>query len=245
MPPTTVAEQASLPSPSPRARRALGALLFGTLGVLGLVALGHAAPLRPLMGRLFGASAPGCPVKGMSAEALEKQRVQASAALAGAVPAKRRVAGPFVIGETKRGDVEAWASRTSLTCTPALAGAALRCADVPSAALAAAVEGAPAGEDVFARFAPSGVLVGLDVMRAPTSGAHAAALLTWLRERALNEVGSPTAAPAALSAASLDAPGIQMISTEYRFSDYAVDLGVSRLVPKGPLVVREQYRAVN
>lgn len=103
---------------------------------------------------------------------------------------------------------------------------------------------APAGEDVFARFDASGVLVGLDVMRAPSSPARAVALVDALAAAVARDVGPPAKAEAPLEVATLEAPGIVTRTVEYRFRDFAVDVGVSRLAPTGPIVVREQYRAV-
>ncbi len=231
---------------SPRTRRALGAtaLLFGG-GTL-LVGLLHVGPLKPLLGRLFGSVA-GCPVslKGLTPQEIEAQRARASQTLAGDRPARARAAGPFAIGATRRADVDAWTKANALACAAEQSDTALRCSDVPSSALATSKD-APPASDAFFRFAPDGTLVAVDLMRQPCGGACAESLAREIIARVERDVGEKAASHGAeLSAAVLDAPGIRMNKTEFRFADFAVDVSVSRLdAAGGPLTVREQYRSV-
>jgi hypothetical protein len=211
-----------------------------------LVAVLHLGPLKPMLGRLFGSSV-ACPVsiKGLTAQEIETQRANASRALAGDRPARSRAAGPFALTVTKRADVSAWATAAGIACVAEQSDTALRCSDVPSAALGTSNDG-PVASDVFFRFAPDGTLVAVDVMRRPCDGACAESLAREIITRIERDVGEKAASHGAeLSAATLDAPGIRMNKTEFRFADFAVDVSVSRLeAAGGPLTVREQYRAV-
>jgi hypothetical protein len=162
---------------------------------------------------------------------------------------QRAIAGPFTIRETTRADVDAWSASSAAgmglgggTCVEELAATALRCRHVPARAIGA--DGGPAGDDVLFRFDPAGKLVGFDVMREAASAAVVAPLAEALVASLERSAGPRSATHGETSAAYFDAPGIRMTSIEFRFSDYAADVSVSRLSERGPLVVREQYRAV-
>lgn len=230
----------------------IAAVIFGVL--LLLVVAGHFGPLRPWLARLGSASAV-CPVVGkMDPNEIESQRAKASQILAGSTLAKQRFAGPFAILGSTRTDVEAWAASAGVSCVDEIAKTALRCRDVPARALALGELGKlgelgevslPTGSDVFVRFDPAGKLVGFDVMRTAASARVVAALAIALASRVEREAGARSATHGTLDAAYLEAPGMRMASVEFRFSDYAADVSVSRLEERGDLIVREQYRAVS
>ncbi len=238
---------------SARGSRALKVTAFVVGGSLLLVVAGHFGPLRPLLARLGSASAV-CPVVGkLEPQEIESQRAKASQILAGSTPAKRRFAGPFVILASSRMDVEAWASSAGVTCVDEIAKTALRCRDVPARALALGEQGeqaarvvaSPSGSDVFVRFDPASKVVGFDVMRTAANAGVVASLASELASRIEREAGARSATHGQLDAVHLEAPGMRMASVEFRFSDYAADVSVSRLEERGNLVVREQYRAVS
>jgi hypothetical protein len=215
-----------------------------------VVALAHVGPLRPVLGRLgrvFGQSTgSGCPVSlaGLTPQEIERHRAQSNEVLAGNQPARARAAGPFIVGKTMRRDVEAWATERAVSCREEQSATALRCTSVPSAALGTSAE-APPATDAFVRFDPSGLVVGVDIMRRECDGACAERLANELAARLERDVGPRSALHGELSAAYFDAPGLKTTMLQYRFSDFAADVSVMRSKEAGPVLVREQYRGVN
>lgn len=199
---------------------------------------------------------PSCPMQGRraSSSAIEAQRVSASQTLAGSTPARIRVAGPFVLGVSGARDVEAWAAMRGIRCSDELSGASRRCPDVPAAALSpnsvhdardsAAAPPPLDASDVLFRFNADRALVAVDVMRAPAPSDVAVKLAAAIIARLSDAAGAARATFGDFAPVALEAPGMRMARAEFRFSDYAADVSVSRLDRTGPLIVREEYRSV-
>ena len=250
MHPTTAAEPApgavlAPPAGARRttARRVASWLVGAAAASVALIGLGHVGPGKRLLGGLFGAAAPGCPVslKGLSPQEIEAHRASSSLVLAGEAAPKSRGAGPFVIGATTRGDVTSWALATKVRCDDAQERTALRCIDVPGAALGAGA--LPVASDVLVRFDPGERVVALDVMRAAEPEAVASALEHLLRDVEAR-VGPRSALIGELSPAYFAGAGLKVTTGECRFTNYAVDVSATRTADTGAIRLREQYRAV-
>jgi hypothetical protein len=144
-----------------------------------------------------------------------------------------------VLDQSTRADVTAWGARVGATCKEELGGAAMRC---ESADRSLASEGDVPVRDAFFRFGPSGVLVGVDLMRDGTDGAKAAAALRAITERVSRAAGPPSTVQGTASPAHL-AGYLDRAATEFRFADYAADVSATNLGEQG-IVVREQYRSI-
>jgi hypothetical protein len=190
---------------------------------------------------LLGASA--CPWGGSapSAERLEELRVKSAGTLKGnaTTRATARPAFGFVLDQSTRADVTAWATRASATCTEEVGGAALRC---ELAEKNITEESGVAVRDAFFRFDPRGVVVGIDLMRDGTDGNKAAAVLTTISDRISRAAGPPSTVQGTADSAHLGGY-LDRAATEFRFADYAADVSATNLGERG-VVIREQYRSI-
>ena len=232
------------PTAADRARRWKRAIAGGVgvpLILLGLVAVGHTRAARPILAWM-GASSPGCPVITDPGK-VEAARVASLAPLRGSARAASRPALKFRLMASTKGDALAWAKTSGISCGEELAGAALRCRDVPASAAGAFA--APAGEisDLMFRFDPAGTMVSLDAMYAGTSGEAAADSLDAIAGELTREVGPPAAPLGDHSAAYLTSAPYAQSGAQFRFVDYAADVTATNFGDKG-IVVREQYRAI-
>jgi len=214
---------------------------------LSIPLLAAAVGLHTSAGRALLGGTDGCPWGGSapSAAKLEELRVKSAATLkpngaAHATPARARPAFGFVLDQSTRADVTAWATRASATCTEEIGGAALRCEPANKTSTA---ENGVAVSDAFFRFDPRGVLVGIDLMREGTDGEKAATVLTTLSDRISGAAGPPSTVQGTASSAHLAGGYLNRAATEFRFADYAADVSATNLGERG-VVVREQYRSI-
>ncbi|CAN5875216.1 hypothetical protein BH11MYX4_BH11MYX4_27770 [soil metagenome] len=213
-----------------------------TLAAVSVPLLAAAVGLHTPAGRaLLGAG--GCPWgKGApSAEKVEELRVKSAATLkpSGATRATARPAFGFVLDQSTRAEVTAWAVRASATCSEEIGGAALRC---ELAEKNVTEESGVAVRDAFFRFDPRGVVVGIDLMRDGTDGGRAAVVLATISERIAREAGPPTTTRGTADSTHL-AGYLDRAATEFRFADYAADVSATNLGERG-VVIREQYRSI-
>ncbi len=191
---------------------------------------------------LLGTS--GCPWEqgAPSAARLEESRVKSATVLKSnaSIRAAARPAFGFVLDQSTRADVKSWSARAGSTCTDELGGAALRCEPTDKTRSA---ENGVGVSDAFFRFEPSGVLVGIDLMREGTDGEKAAAVLTTLTERISLAAGPPSTVQGTASSAHLAGGYLNRAATEFRFADYAADVSATNMGERG-VVVREQYRSI-
>lgn len=170
-----------------------------------------------------------CPMTPPSAEALERQRQQALPALRGRAASPSTEAFGFELGKTTRAAFEAASAARGDTCASELEGALVRC------------EGKQ-GDELVARFDPSGALVGADRMRYVTKVEEAKALFEDLAKDGSSRFGAPSRTWGNTSAAYLGEP-LRQVGVAYRFVDVAVDLSATHLGP-GRIAVREQVRSI-
>lgn len=214
-------------------RRKLSLAVTSLGGVIALVGLAHVPSVR---GAVLGGSAASCPfMRAPSAAELEGIRAKSVASLrngkTAAAPA--RPAFGFRLDASTKEDVRAWAKTAGARCDDELDGAAIRCEGARADGIAV--------KDAFFRFDPEGRLVAVDVMREGRPPAEALALHAALVADATRVLGAPSAEHVA-TAADLGAP-LARASAEYRFADYAADLGATNMGGEG-VVVREQYRSL-
>ena len=213
-----------------------------TIAAVSVPLLAGAVVLHTPRGRaLLGGG--GCPwgKEAPSAAKLEELRVKSAATLkvAGTTRATARPAFGFVLDQSTRADVTAWAARAAATCTAEIGGGALRC-ELGDRNITEE-NGVPV-RDAFFRFDPRGVIVGIDLMRDGTDGAKAAAVLTTISGRIAREAGPPTTVQGTADPAHLGGY-LDRAATEFRFADYAADVSATNLGERG-IVVREQYRSI-
>lgn len=207
---------------------AVPALVAAALGVHGLMA--------------HGGSGLSCPVRQPSSTELEAQRMAAMTGLRGRRPAPSRNVLGFVLDVTTRSDFEKHL-RTRLhrePCIEELGGALLRC-DTSSDATP------DEHTEIVARFAPNGVLVGLDRVTTSQNLESAAKGFRSATEHLRLIYGEPARSWGEPSPAYLEAP-LRQTGIEYRFEDCAIDWTLTQLGGGSPsarrLVTREQVRAI-
>lgn len=229
-----------------RVRRVIGAVVGVPLLLVGLVAIGHTRAARPVLAWM-GASAPGCPALA-DPKKVESARVASLLPLRGTARAASRPALQFTLMASTKADVLAWSKANRVTCGEELAGATLRCHDVPagvaaSGAAAISATGAREISDLMFRFDPASTLVSLDAMYAGTSAEAAADSLAALATSLSRDVGPPTSPLGDHSATYLASAPYAQSGAQFRFRDYAADVTATNFGAKG-IVVREQYRAL-
>jgi hypothetical protein len=214
-----------------------------TIAAVSVPLLAASVALHTPAGRALLGGANGCPWgKSPPSEAkLEELRVKSAATLKtnGATRATARPAFGFVLDQSTRADVTAWAARAAATCTAEIAGAALRC---ELAEKNITEENGVSVRDAFFRFDPRGVVVGIDLMRDGTNGDKAAAVLTTISDRISKAAGPPSTVRGTADSAHLG-EYLDRAATEFRFADYAADVSATNLGERG-VVVREQYRSI-
>ena len=226
---------------SRRGRRAILAILGVPLVLLGVVALGHTRAARPLLAWM-GASPPGCPVLG-DPKRVEAARVASLVPLRGTTRAASRPALTFSLMASTKADALAWAKSNGVSCGEELAGAALRCRDVPERASGGGAVAAGDISDLLFRFDPSGTMVSLDAVYAGISGEAAADSLAEIAAALTRDVGPPASALGEHSATYLTAAPYAQSGAQFRFRDYAADVTATNFGNKG-IVLRGQYRAI-
>ena len=217
------------------------------VAAVAFMGIAHTRVGRPLLS-VFGGSRVGCPVSTANAspQQIEDQRAATMKAQRGAERAKSRPAlswpdgdlglrRGFVLTQSTKADVVAWASARGVTCSEELAKTALRCREIP-------VDGGTI-RDLYVRFEPSGVLVGVDAIRDATSGDAAIALVEAIAKTIARDAGEPSATRGEASGAALERDTYASRAIEFRFRDYSADVSATNM-GEGGLVVREQYRAI-
>ncbi|AKT41590.1 hypothetical protein [Chondromyces crocatus] len=232
-----------------QARWVFAGVLGFTLLAVALIGFAHTKHGRPLLAFLRGA--PGCPV-GMdlklSPAEQEQLRAQVLASVRTAERASSRPALGFLLDATTRDDVARWAADHGIRCEPAKRGAALRCADVPAAALvvegdAAASPAHPGAVDGLMLFFDGHArLIAVDASRSQLSAEAATDLVEARRASLSAMVGPPALESGVADADYLKGGALRRVSSEFRFSDYRVQLSATNLGQK--VVVREQYQSI-
>lgn len=228
-------------------KHALATALGAGVLFTGVVGFAHTAPGRPLLGvigPLLGMKSGGkCPlgydVKATPAQR-EAQRRQFAATHPGVDKARERPALGFVLDETTRGDVDAWASHHSVHCVVPKSGPDLSCANVPRASLPDHQDGA-AFHSLWLTFGSGDKLIAAVGIRSDVSEPAIAEAFTQVR-RTVDEAAGPVTKqdgdPSALATGAL-----YQASAEYRFSDYFVVARATNMGAQG-YMLSEEYRSL-
>jgi hypothetical protein len=186
----------------------------------------------------------GCPFgydRASTPEAREVARKRFSAAHAGTTPARSRPALGFVLDETTREDVLAWARRNGARCVAPKHGPDLECLEVPPAAVPERMRGSGI-ESLWLNFGLGGELVSVTAVRRASSPDEISESFALVTREIEAEAGDPASRDRDASAARLEQGALQQASAEYRFRDYyalarETNLGSS-------YVLTEEYRSL-
>ena len=225
----------------------MAAALLGATGAVGLL---HTTAGAPVLARL-GAGLGRCPAAGVSGAAVEALHRRGLDGLRGAHPAPARPALGFILDATTLAQVQDWAVRAGLQCTPRRQGLLwLRCKNVPRLALPEATDrqapgqrpatGGPAViEDLALAFGIDDRLISVDALTRSLPAADAAQAFFASDARLGTLLGPATEASGRGLAGELARAPLATSLRRYRFSDYVAILTVSNLA--SGLAVREQY----
>lgn len=216
-------------------RVGLGAALF--TGVVGLLHLPAAAPVLRML-----SPASVCPLMRGTPAQIDRAHAIGAAAIrsSASAPAPSRPALVFRLDETRKGDLDAWATDHGVTCKSIAGNETLqRCTAVPASAIG---EPEPLGalEEVTFEFRSTGELVNVQTLRrhlTPEQAAHAAEHLERNAEGAL---GTPTTSAGTPSVAHLSRGVLSTYVAVHTFEDYRATVSATNLSPTG-MMVREEY----
>jgi hypothetical protein len=228
--------------------RVLAASTLSLLALVGFVGFLHLPAGRPLLRAIVHAAGGACPLGYDHAPTLaerEAGRRRFAARHAGSVRALQRPALGFVLDQTTRADVLAWAAKHSVHCTTAKAGARqadIECRDVPGATLPDPSSGV-ALSSLWLTFGAGDKLVAVVDVR-HDADAESITDTFHATEHALtrdagpidNAEGDPT--PTALAGL------LESASVEYRFSDYYALARAANMGRSG-YVLTEEFRALD
>jgi hypothetical protein len=193
---------------------ALGITSGLALAMVAVIGVAHTEFGRPLLRYIPGMGA--CPLDVAPLTAAERLRVRNDTlvALGGEGVATSRAALAFELGSTGRTDVEHWAAEHGLQC---VAGRklALRCADVPAAALV----GEGGFDEVSFDFDLDGRLVMLEGSSSVADAQSAVDYLTRRDQSLRSSLGQPTIIRGDATATAVSRGPLSQISREFRRSD--------------------------
>ena len=224
---------------SSRSRLAVRAAGVGVLltGIVGVLHLPIAAPLLRTISPAFA-----CPVRRGTPEQIDRAHALSSAALrrSATAAAPTRPALGFVLDETRRGDMQAWASRFAISCASIGGNDNLqKCTSVPAAAV-----GEPDDlgvlEEVCFEFQASGELVNVQTMRRHLPAGTAATTVTRLERRAASALGEPSTEGGEPTTAHLGRSFLSTYVAVHAFTDYRATVSATNLAATG-VMVREEY----
>jgi hypothetical protein len=186
----------------------------------------------------------GCPFgydRASTPEDREAGRRRFSADHAGQTQARGRPALGFVLDETTREDVLAWAKRTGAHCSVPKTGPDLECSTVPHTAVPERVRGSDL-ESIWLTFGLGGRLLSVTAVRRAADPAEISESFALVTDEIEREAGAPTSRDRDASADRLSRGALQQASAEYRFKNYyalarETNLGSS-------FVLTEEYRSL-
>lgn len=200
-------------------------LLVGLMGVL------HMPFARPALAWIGF----GCPIPQATPEEIEAARLTSARAARGSTPAAERPALGFELDAMSKTDVEAWAEKHQVRCTPLQKGTVLRCEDVP-----ASVFGSDGTiNDMTFKFEPKQLkLVTVTTLRNQLDAATAAAELNTITARLEDKLGGGRRVGTPTEQYLASGP-MRTAMTEYRFSNYIASVSATNLGRR--VAVREHY----
>ncbi len=219
-----------------RVLQAAGVTSGLSIAFVAIVGFAHTEAGRPLLRYIPGMSA--CPLDGPPLTAEDRMRVreQTLGPLAGTTPASTRTVLAFELGTTRRHDVDAWALAHGLACAPGRK-LALRCTDVPAAALG----GSGDLDEVSFDFAPDDTLVALEGSARLADASSAAAFVARRDASLRTSMGEPTTARGEATAAAVARGPLSQVSREFRRSDVRAQVVATNL-GHGRFGVREFHQ---
>jgi hypothetical protein len=211
---------------------------LGTVGVLGTAFIGvaHTPWGRPLLKlplmNLMAKNA-GCPVGTIEPAAFEKVRTERLRGDVGTAEAKSHPALGFVLGQTRRADVDSWVARERLSCKAGFVSSVLECTDVE-----------PREEPKIARlrlqFDDQARLVSVDLFRNEGS-AELVARFERLEQQLDRAVGPATGSVGTASLAYVTSSPLQTVMRTHSYRDYVAKTTLMNFGKRG-LRLRETYQ---
>ncbi len=218
-----------------RALVGLAAAAALSTAVIGVAHTPWGRPLLklPLLSAMVGKA--GCPVAIIEPAAFEKVRTTKLKGELGAQRPGSHSALGFVLGRTRRPDVERWVTAVDASCKAGFVKSVLECENV------AAGNGAPTITRARLQFDAQERLVSVDLFRA---GAEAAALFAHFQElgKHLDDaVGPATATVGTPTLQYLAGKPLRTLSRTYSYTDYVATATLLNFGKRG-LKLREQYQ---
>jgi len=206
--------------------------LLGT-AVIGVAHTPWGRPLLklPLLSAL--AKRAGCPVGKIEAAAFEKVRTQRLQGDVGARQAKSHPALGFVLGQTERQDVQAWAQREHARCQAGFVASVLECENVTSPS-------APKIARLRLQFDEQARLVAVDLFR-NEGEAELVRRFEQLARELDRGVGPATAAIGTPALAFVKSSPLQTVMRTYGYRDYVARVTLMNFGKRG-LRLRETYQ---
>lgn len=228
---------------------ATSSLVAAALVSTGIIGFAHTKSGRPVLawmgkhGIMPGAKG-GCPL-GYDKQATPEQKEIARrnfAVLHGAEgAAAARPALGFVLDQTTRADVNAWATKNGVTCAAGGKQADLVCSEVPVGALPAPV-GAVGMHGIWFNFGPNDALVSVISFRRDKSVDAISSTLHAVEDEVTREAGPAAKIGGDGSPTELETGMLAQSFAEYRFKNY---YAVARATNMGAdYVLTEEYRAL-
>ncbi len=211
-----------------------------------VVGFAHTKAGRPLLALMgHGAKKGGaCPLGfdvAASPEQKEAARLRFAADHRGEGHAAGRPALGFILDETTRDDVVAWAREHHVTCTTPRSGADLDCVNVPDTLLPDAARGAPV-RDMRLVFGKRSTLISVVAVRRDSSAAAISSTFRAVTVDLAREAGPPASQEGDAGPARLSAGLLRQASAEYRFTNY---YALARATNMGDgFVLTEEYRSL-
>jgi len=232
-------------------RRAIFALLTVSALFIAIVGLAHTAPGRPLLsviGPVLGMRAGGgkCPL-GYDAKATPEQkeatRRRFAASHAGSTRAAERPAFGFVLDQTTKADVVAWAAEHAITCVVPRSGSDLDCSDVPTAAFPSPQQGL-ALHSLWLNFGAGERLVSVIGIRQGHDAQSISDAFAQATETTTHMAGPPTTTGGDASPAALASGDLYQAMAEYRFANYFAVARATNMGHARGFVLTEEYRSL-
>lgn len=217
-------------------RASAGLTGFGLLAtaVIGVAHTPWGRPLLQLPLLRAMASHAGCPLGSIEPAAFERVRALKLRAESGEAEAQSHPALGFVLGQTRRDDVEQWAQRTQSRCKPDLVSSVLQCENVTAL-------GTPAISQLRLQFDAQTRLVSVDAFRPSTEPAALVTRFETLAHELDANVGPATSAVGTPSATFVKSAPLATATRTYRYRHYVATSMLLNFGKRG-VRLREQYQ---
>lgn len=212
----------------------------GALVVTSLIGALHLPFAAPLLRAISPASV--CPITRGSPEQIDRGRELAAASIRSSTSAvaPARPALVFTLDQSRRSDIDTWATRSNVTCASIAGNENLRrCKQVPAAALGQDPSLPPLEEITF-ELRASGELVNVQTMRRGLTADEAARTARTLEQSLATSVGAPSTTGGEPTASHLGHGFMTTYVAEHKFADYRATVTATNMAHTG-MMVREEY----